>query len=171
MINRGIIIKKINLSLFVITLLIIGGCSENSTKIKDKIKHFPSKHEALDHFIEDENIRGNIDLVTTTKSDHLLVTQWRENIYFVGELNENDEGFYTGKISVNVHMKIGGAWELNTMDGNEYTIFFDKNKEKPNSIKLSNEEYFISIEDGHTLSNNSLNVTTVINEVDTIKGD
>ncbi|KGP71032.1 hypothetical protein [Pontibacillus yanchengensis] len=157
--------------MFVITLLIIGGCSENSSKIKDKIKHFPSKHEALEYFIKDENIRGNIDLVTTTKSDQLLVIQWRENIYFVGELNEDDKGYYTGKISANVHMKIGGAWELNTMDGNEYTIFFDKTNEKTNSIKLSNEEYFISIEEGHTLSNNSLNGTTAIDEVDTIKGD
>ncbi|WP_152608283.1 hypothetical protein [Halalkalibacter okhensis] len=149
--------------------MLIVGCSESSSNIKDEITHFSTQEETLEHFIENENIRGNIDLVTTTKNELLLVTQWRENIYFVGELKADDDGFYAFKISASVHMEIGAAWELITMDGNEYTIFFEKTNEKPNFIELSNEEYFISIVEGHTLNKNSINVTNGIKEVDTIK--
>jgi uncharacterized protein (DUF736 family) len=149
--------------------MLIVGCSESSSNIKDEIRHFSTQEETLEHFIEKENIRGNIDLVTTTKNELLLVTQSSENIYFVGELKEDDEGFHASKISASVHMEIGAAWELITMDGNEYTIFLEKTNEKPNFISLSNEEYFISIVEGHTLNKNSINVTNAIKEVDTIK--
>ncbi|MEW9053845.1 MAG: hypothetical protein AB2392_21990 [Neobacillus sp.] len=165
-----VIIKKMMLNMFVITLLLIGGCSKISSKNKDEVEHFSTQVEALEHFIEFENIKGNIDLVTTTNSEILLVTHASEDTYFVGELKEDDEGFYAAKISASVRLGIGAAWELNTIESNEYTIFFDTNNE-PNFIKFSNEEYFFSIVEGHTLSKNLLNAINTIKEVQTIKSN
>lgn len=108
-------------------------------------------------------------MITTTKNDLLLVSQSGENTYFIGELNEDDEGFYANRISAIVQMEIGGAWELNTLANNEYTIFFEKTAENQYFIQLSNKEYFISIVEGHTLNNISIDVTNEIDEVEAIK--
>ena len=172
----GVNIKSIKLILFVLILLLIGSCSENFSNNKDDIEIFSTQEEALDHFIDNENIEGNIELVTTTNNELLLVVERSKNIYFVGELKEDDKGMFALKISADVNMDEsagGGAWELVTLDGNEYTIYFEKTNERPYPylINLSNDEYFVSIVEGHTLSENSLGLTNVIKEVDIIKSN
>ena len=147
-----------------IVILFLSACNE-----KDNIDHFSSKEEALEHFVQNENIKGNIDLITTTKDEKLLVTQSSGNTYFVGELVKDKKGYYAKRISDNVEMTIGGSWKLETKDKNEYTIFFEKNKEDLNYIQFSNGEYDISLVDGHTIRENSLTLTSAIKEVETIK--
>ena len=71
-----------------ITILLLAACSENSSKYSDEIKHFSSIDNALENFIEVQKINGEIELITTSKNDKLLVTQRIENTYFVGELKE-----------------------------------------------------------------------------------
>ena len=68
-------------------------------------EHFSSKEEALDYFIEKEDIKGNIDLIITARDEKLLAVQSREDIYFVGELVEHKEGYYAKRISDNVVMR------------------------------------------------------------------
>ena len=111
---------------------------------KENIAHFSSKEETLEHFVQNENVKGNIDLITTTNDESLLVIQSSGNTYFVGELMEDKEGYYAKRISDNVEMTIGASWELTTKNKNEYTIFFEKNKEDANYIQFSNGEYGIS---------------------------
>ena len=146
-----------------ITILLIAACSDSSN-----IEHFSSKEKALENFIGDENIKGNIDLITTTKTEKILVTQQSENIYFVGEFKEDEEEFYAVRISDNVQMETGASWELITMDGNEYTIFFKKTTVEPYFIQLSNEEYYISVVDGH-MSDEKSALTNVIEGVEIVK--
>ena len=55
------------------------------------------------------------------------------------------------------------------MDKNEYTIFFEKNKEDANYIQFSNGEYDISLVEGHTISENTFALTSAIKEVETVK--
>ena len=145
-------------------IFILTACSE-----KDNIDYFSTKEEALEHFVEIGNIIGNIDLITTTNDEKLLVTQSSENTYFVGELVEDKKGYYTTRISDNVEMVLGGGWELNTIDNNDYTIYFEKNKEDLNYIQLSNGEYNILLVEGHTISKNTLPLTSVIKEAETVK--
>lgn len=152
-----------------ILLLLTGSCSEKFKK--DDIEYFSTQEEALEHFIDNENIKGHIDLITTKKHELLLVTESSQNTYFVGELKEDSEGVYAVRISDSVLMEIGASWELITVDRNEYTIFFEKTNEKPYLIKLSNDEYFISIVEGHTISDKSLSLTDAIKEVGTIKNN
>jgi len=171
MVKGDVIIKNTKLSLLVMILLLVGGCSEDFSGNMDEIKYFSTQEEALEHFMDINNIEGNIELVTTTKNELLLVTQRSQDIYFVGEIKENDEGLYAKKISHDVQIGIGASWELITVDGNEYTIYFETTNEKPNLIKLSNDEYFISVVEGHTLSDDSLSFTNAIKEVDTIKSN
>lgn len=123
----------------------------------------------MEHFIQDENIKGNIDLITTTTNEKILVVQSSGNTYFVGELVEDKEGYYARRISANVEMTIGASWELNTTDKNKYTIFFEKNKEDMNYIQFSNGEYDISLVEGHTISENALAFTSAIKEVEIVK--
>lgn len=167
--GRKIIIRQFKFILIVITVLLLAACSENSSKIKDDIEYFSSKEKALGHFIENENIKGEIELITTTKDEKLLVTQWSKNIYFVGELKKDYEGFYAVKISASVNMKKVASWELNTIDGNEYTIFFEKTKEKTNFIPLSKDDYYVSIVEGHKLGENPLTLTNAIQDFETVK--
>jgi hypothetical protein len=46
-------------------------------------------------------------------------------------------------------MDFDSSWDLITMDGNKYTIFWGKTKEELNSIHLSNDEYYVTIVEGH----------------------
>ena len=62
--------------------------------LKKGEEHFSSKEETLDYFIKKEDIKGNIDLIITTRDDKLLAVQSREDIYFVGDLVEDKEGYY-----------------------------------------------------------------------------
>ena len=159
------IIRQFMVILMVIAIFFISACSE-----KDNIDHFSSKEETLEHFVQNENIKGNIDLITTTNDVSLLVIQSSGNTYFVGELVEDKEGYYAKRISANVEMTtIGASWELNTMDKNEYTIFFEKNIEDANYIQFSNGEYDISLVEGHTISENTFALTSAIKEVETVK--
>ncbi|MFS0780259.1 hypothetical protein [Bacillus sp. 1P06AnD] len=157
------------LFLAVCIFLLIGGCSENASTNIDEIDHFPTQEEAIAHFVEVENITGNIDLVTTTKRELLLVSQLKQDIYFVGEVKENTEGYDAVKLSASFKIGFGAAWEFNTMDNEKYTISFEKSNEKPNLIRLSNDEYYISIVEGHTLNRSLFNGTNAIKEARTIK--
>ncbi|MBE4906953.1 hypothetical protein IMZ08_02635 [Bacillus luteolus] len=168
--KKGLVsIRILKLSLFVISLLLLSGCFESSSKTE--IEHFSTKEKALEHFIKKEKIKGNIDLITTTNKDQLLLTHWTNNTYFVGELKEDEKGYYAERISNYFQMESSGfGWELSALNGNEYTIFLQKSNE-PNFIKLSNEKLFVSILIGHTLSTNSKNETNAIKDFDTIKSD
>ena len=135
----------------VIPIIFISACSE-----KDNIEHIYSKEEALEHFVQNEDINGNIDLITTTKDDRLLVIQSSGSTYFVGELVEDKDGYYIERISDNVEMTEGASWELTTKDKNEYTIFFEKDKEDVNYIQFSNGGYSVSLVEGSTISENDL---------------
>ncbi|MFB4473214.1 hypothetical protein [Virgibacillus sp. SK37] len=149
--------------LMVITIFVLSACSEENSD------HYSSQEEALDYFIKDENIEGNIDLITTAKDEQLLVVQSSENTYFVGELVEDKEGYYASRISDNVSMTVGASWEINTRDKNKYTIFFEKNKEDSNYIQLSNGEYDISLVEGHTISEDVPILKSAIKEVKVVK--
>lgn len=166
-----ILIRIIQLTLFVTILLLIGGCSKNLSNSKIGSEQFPTQNEALEHFNQVENIKGSIDLVTTSSNEFLLVTQSGQNTYFIGELKETNEGVVTIRISGYVDIGMGAGWELSTIDGSEYTIFFEKNDEKPYLMKLSNDDYFISIVEGHTLTSDSLKITNAIKEIVAIKSN
>lgn len=77
--------------------------------------------------------------------------------------------FYAVKISASVDMKKDVSWELITIDDNKYTIFLKKIKEEPNSIHLSNDDYYVSIVEGHKLSENPLTLTNAIQDFETVK--
>lgn len=159
-----IIIKQISVILAVISMFFISACSKEGN-----IQHFSSEDETLDHFVQNEDIEGIIDLITTTKDEKILVIQSSGSSYFIGELVEDNEGYYIRRISDNVDMTKGGSWELSTVGKNEYTIFFEKDKEDINYIQLSNGEYGVSLVEGHTISGDDLALTSVIKEVETVK--
>ena len=165
-----IIIKKFRLISMILAVFLISACSEK------EIQHFSSKEEALDFFIEKENIKGNMDLILTKKEDELLVIQSKEDTYFVAELIEDKDGYYAERISDNVVLGIGAAWEVNTADKNKYTIYFDEDKDdsihtslSSSYVPLSNGEYEMSLVEGHTITNDATDFISAIKEVEVIK--
>lgn len=154
----------ISISLLGFLLFGVSACDEN-----DKGVRFSNKEDALKHFIQEEDVKGNIDLVLTVKDENLLVVQTRDRTYFVGEMVKDKNGYYTNKISVEYEIPSGAGWELNTSNNNEYTIYFEMDKEAPNTIQLSNEEYSVLLVEGHTLTNHDLPLTSAIKKVKTIK--
>ncbi len=109
-------LKKIKFVFMIITVFLIAACNENP-----EIIQFKTKDKALDNYIADQNIQGNIELLTTISNEKLLVAKSIENSYFIGELIETNKGFYAERISDNVQLEMGGSWPIITMDGNKYT--------------------------------------------------
>lgn len=126
--------------------------------IKLKMKH---------NYISDLNIQGNIELLTTLGNEKLLVAKSIENSYFVGELIETNKGFFTERISDNVQLEMGGSWPIITMDGNKYTIFFEKTNIHE-FFQMFNGEYYVSLVKGHEKANVEI-LTDVIEEREVIK--
>lgn len=147
----------------VLAIFFISACSEKG------IEHFPSKKETLDHFIEKEDVKGNIDLIITIKGEKLLVVQSRKDIFFVGELIKDKEEYYAKRISDSVAIGIGAGWELNTLNKNKYTIFLGKNQENLNYIPFSNGEYNMSLVKGHMINKNTSDFISAIKKVEVIK--
>ena len=63
----------------------------------------------------------------------------------------------------------GASWEFNTIDGNQYTVFFEKYSTDPNFIPLSNGEYYVSIVEGKKAGENLFDFTNVVKEIKTVK--
>ncbi|MDR7240575.1 hypothetical protein [Neobacillus drentensis] len=163
------IINKFKVILAVFTVFLLAACNATTSKTKVKIEHFSSKEKAFQHYIKNENVAGSIDLITTLQGDKLLVTQERTNIYFVGELKKDDNGFYAEKITSGAQLTTETGWELNTLNGNKYTIYFNKTSDEPNYVSISNGEYFVSILEGHTLSEDTSNTKNAIKNVENVK--
>ncbi len=151
------------------TVFLLAACNATTSKTKDKIEHFSSKEKAFQNYFKNENVKGSIDLITTLQDDQLLVTQESTNIYFVGELRKDDNGFYAEKITPGAQLTTETGWELNTMNGNKYTIYFKKTSDEPNYVSVSNGEYFVSILEGHTLSEDNSNTKNAIKNVENVK--
>lgn len=149
--------------LLIIGVLFLAACS------KDSIDYFPSKEAALDAFVQSEEINGTIEQVTTMTEEELLVVQKDENRYFVGELLEDKKGFVANRISDNVIMELGGSWELTTSAKHKYTIYFEKEPEDQYYRLLTNEEYYISIIDGHHIQKDNSTFTDAIQDMKVLK--
>lgn len=158
------IIKKLKAIQIVTAILLLSACSQ-----QDEINYFSSKEEALEHFIQYENVKGNIDMFTTVNDEILLVTEPNDSTYFVGELIEDKEGYYVKRISDNISITSGALWELETKETSKYTISIEKDKEDMNYIQLSSGKYAASIIDGHIITESPLSSGSVIKEVETVK--
>lgn len=150
----------------VLIVFLISACSGK------EVEYSPSEKEALDSFIEKEEVKGNIDLILTTKDESLLAIQIREDVFFAGELIEDkDSNYYVRRISDNVSVGIGASWELNTEKKNKYTIYFENDEKDANFLPFSNGEYSIALSEGHTITKDTLEFTNAIKDVEVIKGE
>lgn len=158
------IIKRAILISVILFVFLISACSGK------ELEHFASKKEALDSFIEQEEINSNIDLILTTKGESLLIAQSREDVFFVGELIEAKDGrYYAKRISDSVVVGIGASWELNTKYKNKYTIYFEEDENELNYVPFSNGKYSIALSEGHTITKNTMEFTNAINKVEVVR--
>lgn len=159
MMMGDVIMKGFKFIILILTVFLTASCSEDP-----KNEHFKTKDLAMDDFIDDQNIQGNIKMITTTKKEKLLVAKSMENSYLVGELNKTNQGFSAERISDNVQLEMGGSWPLITKEGNKYTIIFETTNE-PGFVQLFNEEYFVSL----VKENEKSNMENVIEDIEVMK--
>lgn len=129
------------------SFFLLSACSE-----ENNLNYFPSQEAALEDLIQSEGIKGSIDSITTTDEKEMLVIEQNKNSYFVAELLEDQKGYTANRISANVTMESGGSWELKTDSKHKYTIYFEKKQEDQNFYPLSNEDYYISLVEGHQIT-------------------
>ncbi|WP_459044761.1 hypothetical protein [Sporosarcina sp. CAU 1771] len=145
------------------SLLLIACSQENNSK------YFSSKEAALENLIQSEEVKGRIDLITTTDEIEILVIEHDKNNYSVAELVKDKKGYTANRISANVVMELGGSWELKTNTKHKYTIYFEKRQENQNFYPLSNEDYFISLVEGHQITKEESNSTNSIKDIRAVK--
>lgn len=158
------IMKRAILILVILFVFLMSACTGK------ELEYFASKEEALDSFVEEEEIDSNLDLIVTTKGEHLLVAQSKEDVFFVGELIEAKDGSYDARrISDSVVVGIGASWELDTKKKNKYTIYFEEDENELNYLPFSNGEYSIALSEGHTITKNTMEFTNAIKELSVIQ--
>lgn len=143
-------------------------CNSNSNT-KANIDHFASQAKATQSYVKKEDVRGSVDLITTTKGDKLLVTQLSGDNYCIGELGKDDKGYYAEKVSQTFLIVSGEGWEFNTIGGNKYTIFFNKSKKNSDFNFLTNQQFCVSILEGNTLSNTNVPIKNAIKSIKNVK--
>ncbi|WP_017728565.1 hypothetical protein [Halalkalibacterium ligniniphilum] len=131
---------------------------------------FSSKEEALEYYIEKENIQGMMVLIHTTSGDQILISEYREDLYHLGELLTMDHSFSTIKLTEMTSFKNspGGIMEFSTSNGMDYTIKFD-NEEHVHSVSLPDNKFHISIVEEHVLSKMPYVTTAAIESIEIIK--
>ncbi|WP_301107456.1 hypothetical protein [Sporosarcina sp.] len=152
--------KKFVIILLMASALFLSACSEDS-----ETNYFLSKDEALENLIQSEGIEGNIDLITTMNEEELLVIEHDKNTYSAGELLKDKKGYVAQRISATVVMELGGSWELETKSKHKYTIYFEKEQENQYYYQLSNEDYYVSLAEGHQISDPAPSFTDSIKEI------
>ncbi|MHA6260884.1 hypothetical protein ACXYMX_13445 [Sporosarcina sp. CAU 1771] len=123
----------------------------------------------MENLIQSEEVKGRIDLITTTDEIEILVIEHDKNNYSVAELVKDKKGYTANRISANVVMELGGSWELKTNTKHKYTIYFEKRQENQNFYPLSNEDYFISLVEGHQITKEESNSTNSIKDIRAVK--
>lgn len=130
---------------FLFTILV--GCSFGSQST-DTIQgeSFSSKQQAIEHFIDKENIKGHVVLVETMEDEEILVAEYNKNEYVLGELNRKKEEHIAYAIT-GVHSLrgvIGMGWSFTTIAENDYTINF-MNEKHANSMQFPDRKYYYAI--------------------------
>ncbi|KKI88919.1 hypothetical protein WQ54_28780 [Bacillus sp. SA1-12] len=162
--------KKLVVILVTLALFLLMACEINATQTEDMMKHFSSKEKAVQYYIKNEKVAGSIDLITTTKGDKLLVTERSKNLLFIGQLMKDRKGYYVSKITADTLLNTESVgWELDTMDDHKYTIYFTKTNDNSDFILLPNGEFYFSIEEGHTICKEEVNIKNAILKVENVK--
>ncbi|MBO0589728.1 MULTISPECIES: hypothetical protein [unclassified Sporosarcina] len=146
------------------SFLLLSACSE-----ENNTNYFPSEEAAVEDLIQSEEIKGSIDLITTTDEIEVLVIERDKNNYSVAELLEDKNGYTANRISANVVMELGGSWELKTNSKQKYTIYFEKKQENQNFYPLSNGDYYISLVEGHQITKEDPISTNSIKDIRAVK--
>lgn len=157
--------KVFGLAMMSVSLLV--ACSNNT-------EHFASQEEAVNALIEQEQVKGVIDLIETTNDDTLLVVETRPNAYFVAELLHHKKGYYTERRSDNVVMEMGGAWEITSAQKNDYTIYITEENDTAfeelalNYVPLSNGDDNVALLEGHTTIDEYIQATNAIENIEPV---
>ncbi|WP_347860828.1 hypothetical protein U0355_08940 [Salimicrobium sp. PL1-032A] len=91
-----------------IFLVFLTTCGYHLSSSKEEREYFPDENHAIEHYIQERNIDGFVDLLTTTKDERLLVTEVSDHTYFIGEVAEEEKGFFTAKLTANYQSETGG---------------------------------------------------------------
>lgn len=145
-----------------IFLVFLTTCGYHLSSSKEEREYFPDENHAIEHYIQERNIDGFVDLLTTTKDERLLVTEVSDHTYFIGEVAEEEKGFFTAKLTANYQSETGGAWELDSIEGTGYTVHVDAGNE-------SKDTYTIFLEEGHTISEEGIVQKNAIKKIENVK--
>lgn len=143
---------------------LLSACSE-----ENNTNYFPLKEATFEDLIQSEEIKGSIDLITTTDEIEILVIEQDKNNYSVAELLEDKKGYTANRISANAVMELGGSWEFKTNSQHKYTIYFEKKQENQNFYPLSNGDYYISLVEGHQITKEDSISTNSIKDIRAVK--
>jgi len=142
--------------------LIVTGCNKTNSDTKHHL--FVSKEEALNSFIKEQSTHGPILELKISELETALLYKQMKDVYYLGEIIESEEKFYSERISpgVDIGNTTGAMWTFETSKGNEYTLKISKNKEDIDSLYNKEFELFISIVNGKRdyQDNNVRNVIT-----------
>ncbi len=145
------------------------GCNNHSYRDKDT-QLFSSQSEAIQHFIETEHIFGGIQLIKTHNGEQLLVSEYRDDIYFLGELIYEDDLYSTAALTANVSFRgseLGGTMPFTTSLSNKYTLDVSREKEAY-SVALPDKKYYASVLEGDTIADPTIN-KSIITSFETVK--
>lgn len=135
----SVTVKKRNISLIILFfILILVGCSESEDISKESYTYLPKK-QAIEQFVKQEgfNITDLLKLELTDGINLILIRAANKQIYFVGQLHENQGNYVIERITP--------GWDVIEVSGNWSMPIHIKDKDYTLSVHPTNkaEDHFV----------------------------
>lgn len=133
----------------IISIFLLIGCTDEITKNPG----FSSPELAIENYINEEHVFGEVNLINTVYDETILFIEWREKVYLLGELLVDDQKYLVKPITSKVSLRnniIKASMEFTTSLGNDYTFMFSDNGGS-NFISIPESKFHVNVVEGHTL--------------------
>ncbi|WP_181347890.1 hypothetical protein [Thalassobacillus sp. CUG 92003] len=165
----------------ILLLGIIAGC-QNDQAYTTAEQNFSTKQEALDFFLQEEHPNDDVEMVSTTAGEELLILRSGKDQYSLYELAEQDQRYAVEKLSatLSLHNTSGGGFEFTSLHGNDYGFYVAKQKEGigadtqyPYEFEpVFSGHHYVALRKGHESEENDTTVpANVIDTTETMSVD
>lgn len=170
---------KNSLWVFVMTALLVSGCSEDTKQLARQT--WDTKEEAIQQYINAEKVDGSIVQLNLSDGQVFLLVEEKNGIYFYSEVvstgvdkgarEHTDQQYEVIKVSpsVSIDNSAGASWEYKTQDDHEYTISMMKSDTGQKAVYVEELDLFVTVREGMVATDQVRSVSNMLLSATVVK--